>query len=186
MHPACAAQLAASKVELEMFNKQRGRCISITWERETSSLCLCDNSPCTVLVFQSLVSICFSCLCSAEIDQKLQEIMKQTGYLKIDGQVPDADFSLFFMSLPVITWFRLFRLDEWLNVSCTWGRACWFFPLRKRGSDASLSWRFASSARSDIQLRWRTWSMRGRSAVAPVGRSSKCVSRRRAMSSRSK
>lgn len=24
---------------------------------------------------------------SAEIDQKLQEIMKQTGYLKIDGQV---------------------------------------------------------------------------------------------------
>lgn len=33
-----------------------------------------------------------SCLCSAEIDQKLQEIMKQTGYLKIDGQVIDADF----------------------------------------------------------------------------------------------
>lgn len=27
------------------------------------------------------------CLHSAEIDQKLQEIMKQTGYLKIDGQV---------------------------------------------------------------------------------------------------
>lgn len=26
-------------------------------------------------------------LLSAEIDQKLQEIMKQTGYLKIDGQV---------------------------------------------------------------------------------------------------
>lgn len=26
-------------------------------------------------------------VCSAEIDQKLQEIMKQTGYLKIDGQV---------------------------------------------------------------------------------------------------
>lgn len=29
----------------------------------------------------------FSCPYSAEIDQKLQEIMKQTGYLKIDGQV---------------------------------------------------------------------------------------------------
>lgn len=28
-----------------------------------------------------------SCPHSAEIDQKLQEIMKQTGYLKIDGQV---------------------------------------------------------------------------------------------------
>lgn len=27
------------------------------------------------------------CVRSAEIDQKLQEIMKQTGYLKIDGQV---------------------------------------------------------------------------------------------------
>lgn len=27
------------------------------------------------------------CVHSAEIDQKLQEIMKQTGYLKIDGQV---------------------------------------------------------------------------------------------------
>lgn len=29
------------------------------------------------------------CPLSAEIDQKLQEIMKQTGYLKIDGQVRD-------------------------------------------------------------------------------------------------
>lgn len=27
------------------------------------------------------------CVFSVEIDQKLQEIMRQTGYLKIDGQV---------------------------------------------------------------------------------------------------
>lgn len=31
------------------------------------------------------------CPHSAEIDQKLQEIMKQTGYLKIDGQVSRAE-----------------------------------------------------------------------------------------------
>lgn len=32
--------------------------------------------------------------CSAEIDQKLQEIMKQTGYLKIDGQVMKDDLQM--------------------------------------------------------------------------------------------
>lgn len=34
--------------------------------------------------------MCVFCPHSAEIDQKLQEIMKQTGYLKIDDQVRHA------------------------------------------------------------------------------------------------
>ena len=39
---------------------------------------------------------------SAEIDQKLQEIMKQTGYLKIDGQVSwTQSITSCFMSLTV-------------------------------------------------------------------------------------
>lgn len=37
--------------------------------------------------FHFRVCHCVFCIHSAEIDQKLQEIMKQTGYLKIDGQV---------------------------------------------------------------------------------------------------
>lgn len=49
-----------------------------------------------------------------------------------------------------------------------------------------LSWGFGSCARSDIQLRWRTWSTRGRSAVGPVDKSSKCASRRPATSSLSR
>lgn len=46
-----------------------------------------------------LVIVCYLCVfcpCSAEIDQKLQEIMKQTGYLKIDGQVRCAFKQSFF------------------------------------------------------------------------------------------
>lgn len=38
------------------------------------------------------------CPRSAEIDQKLQEIMKQTGYLKIDGQVRNADMDIWCLS----------------------------------------------------------------------------------------
>lgn len=57
------------------------------WEKEPSVLCLCDE-------VHGAESLCFFSACSAEIDQKLQEIMKQTGYLKIDGQVIEADLQM--------------------------------------------------------------------------------------------
>lgn len=54
---------------------------------ETLSHCLLKGVPRTRA--RPSETVCF-CPCSAEIDQKLQEIMKQTGYLKIDGQVSRA------------------------------------------------------------------------------------------------
>lgn len=47
--------------------------------------------------------VCVACSHSAEIDQKLQEIMKQTGYLKIDGQVR---FTIIFSHFGLL-WFIL-------------------------------------------------------------------------------
>lgn len=84
--------------------EQNGLICRCVGERNTYIVFLC-HLP--VFHSESLMQICLFCTRSAEIDQKLQEIMKQTGYLKIDGQVRSEDLDIWCLSstypLQVIT-----------------------------------------------------------------------------------
>lgn len=59
VHSACTASLGvAQSHRVEMLNRKKGCCIVLTWETEAASLCLRDDSPCSVFDCESLVTIC--------------------------------------------------------------------------------------------------------------------------------
>lgn len=149
-----------------------------------------------------IVCVCVCCLYSAEIDQKLQEIMKQTGYLKIDGQVRCAhrDTSCFrprlktsiLVKCPSMGCESLWAKQLVVVFSRTAQREQLLLHDTQNWSvfilEITLAWAWSklSFYHSGIQQKWQTWSVRGRSAAGRVGRSSKSGSRRQVMSSLSK
>lgn len=93
--------------ELVMLNKIGS--YADVWVKVTHKLFFCAicqyftlNHSCKFLLF---------CPHSAEIDQKLQEIMKQTGYLKIDGQVRSADLDIWCLSF--VDLLQVITMSKW-------------------------------------------------------------------------